>query len=117
MLSCNIVKQGYVAVTNANVLFPSIAVPMSGGSPVMTFTLTGKNYFPGAAYTVLGSQTIYLVAPGMEAADGFSGYPETGAPQSDIERWGDYSAAVTNGSTVWMSTEFIPGGTRTQNAN
>ena len=105
-----------MAVANNNVFFPSIAVA-DGGKPLMTFSISGADYFPSAAFTALGSPTVSLVALGAEPADGFSGYPQTGAPEPGIERWGDYSAAVTDGKTVWMATEFIPGGMRTVNAN
>ncbi len=114
--SGKVVDQGYVALANNNAFFPSIAVA-DDGRPLMTFSVSGADYFPSAAFTALGSHTLTLVAQGAEAADGFSGYPQFNAPEPGVERWGDYSAAVTDGKTVWMATEFIPGGTRTVNAN
>ena len=103
-----VVKQGYVAPTGENVLFPSIGVTPSGKA-VMSFTLSGPDYYPSAAYSVFsgsGFNTIKVAGAGIGPADGFTGYQPI-APDG-VERWGDYSAAVSApDGTVWLATEYI----------
>jgi hypothetical protein len=110
-LNARITHQGYVAVENDHVLFPSIGVNTRGAA-VMTFTLSGPDYFPSAAYAPINSEgrigQIRLAAPGLGPVDGFSGYNFFNAPQPGISRWGDYSAAVADGEgNLWFATEFV----------
>jgi hypothetical protein len=127
------VKQGYVSAANNNVLFPSIGVN-AFGQGVMTFTLSGPDYYPTAAYVtvnaITGAGNIHVASAGVGPADGFTGYVAEGG--NGVQRWGDYSAAVadTDGS-IWFAIEYIAqsctlaqwsvdstcGGTRTQLAN
>ncbi len=110
-----IASQGYVAVADSYVMYPSIAVAKDGRA-AMTFSLTGKDYYPSAAYAVLGGRPdVHIAAAGTEPADGMTGYTALGG--DGVERWGDYSAAVSDGSTVWMAAEYTPGGQRTTLAN
>jgi hypothetical protein len=129
----DMVKQGYVAAATDNVLFPSIGVN-SSGQGIMTFTLSGPNYFPTSAYTTInansGAGAIHIAGAGIGPADGFTGYAPFGG--SGVERWGDYSASVAapDGS-IWFASEYIAqtctdaeyaadttcGGTRTSLAN
>jgi hypothetical protein len=109
----SIANQGYVALgNNDNVYFPSIAVNAAGRG-VMTFSLSGRHYFPSAAYTTIdatnGAGPIHLASAGAGPTDDVSGYEAFGG--DGVARWGDYSAAVPddNGS-IWIATEFIPGG-------
>ena len=78
---------------------------------------------------VLGSSAIHVASNGIGPEDGFTGYD----PFADdgVARWGDYSAAVADGGTVWIANEYIAqqcdadtwladmtcGGTRTALAN
>lgn len=105
-LAASIVKQGYVAVNQENLLFPSIGVT-AGGHGVITFTLVGPDIFPSTAYAsidaVTGIGDVHIAAPGQGPEDGFTGYE----PVGDVARWGDYTAAVADGDTVWFSTEYI----------
>jgi hypothetical protein len=111
-VSGTMANQGYVAANGQSTIFPAIGVK-SGGGAAMVFTLTGKNYFPSAAMVHLsstGSVTsgIQVVAAGTTPDDGFTGYPAFDG--AGVGRWGDYSAAVADGSgTVWVATEYIPG--------
>jgi hypothetical protein len=112
--------QGYVAVNGQNVLFPAIGVDKFGNA-VMTFTLVGPKYYPSAAYLRLNASstagTIHVIGDGVGPADGFTGDPAEGAPDN-VERWGDYSAAVADSSGhIWVATEYIPNGPRTLLAN
>jgi hypothetical protein len=117
-LFAHILRQGYVAVDGENVLFPSIAVNRFGVG-AMSFTLSGPDFFPSAAYVrfAFGRPTgfIHITGAGAGPEDGFTGYTAFGG--NGVARWGDYSAAVAADGAIWMGNEFIPGTTRTVNAN
>jgi len=131
-ISARVEDQGYVSVKGQNVLFPSIGVTPSGKA-VLAVTLVGPGYFPSAAYAVnsgYGFGSLQVAGRGVGPADGFTGYAPFAT--DGVERWGDYSAAVsTPGGTVWLATEYIAqsctvaeyqldttcGGTRTTLAN
>lgn len=111
-LSATVANQGYVSVTNQSVMYPSIGVTAGAGTAAMTFSLSGPDYYPSSAYVRLdGSGTITspvtVSAAGTRPADGFTGYPAYGG--GGIERWGDYSTAVADGSSIWMASEYVPG--------
>ena len=117
----NILSQGYVAVDNENVLFPSIAVNEHGVG-AMAFTLSGPDFFPSAAYVRFGFGRplgpIHISGAGVLPEDGFSGYASVvGFPTGGVARWGDYSAAVAADGAIWMANEFIPGTPRAVLAN
>ena len=104
-------NQGYVAVNNQSVFFPSIAMN-SDGKGVMTFSLSGKDYYPSSAYVHISasgtSGPVHIMGGGAAPADGFTGYQAYGG--SGVERWGDYSAAVPGGDgSIWVAAEDIPG--------
>jgi hypothetical protein len=130
----DIAKQGYIAVAGNNVTYPAIAV-LPNGKGIMAFTLVGQDYYPSAAYTSIDSNgvgDIHVAAAGLGPDDGFTSYKaEVGDPPRT--RWGDYGAAVTDGSNIWIASEYIAqtctltqyltgaigscGGTRTSLAN
>ena len=118
-VSGQVKRQGYVAVDSESVFFPSIA--LAGDEGVIAFTLTGPDYFPSAAYVNLDGRSVgnavNIAAAGAAPADGFTGYPQLSGASDNVERWGDYSAAVSDGESVWFSTEYISGGPRTSFAN
>ncbi len=119
-LTAHVVNQGYVAVDNENVLFPSIAIN-SEGEGVMGFTLSGPDFFPSFAYMLLSTAgagaKVHLVAPGFAPEDGFSGYAAFGG--NGVARWGDYGFAAVepDGDDVWVAGEYIPQRPRTQAAD
>jgi len=105
--SPSMASQGYVAVNQNSVMYPSIGVNASGGA-VMTFTLVGPDYYPSAAYYNLtgGDGAIHIAGAGLGPEDGFTGYRAFGGGGSS--RWGDYSAAVAaSDGSIWMATEYI----------
>jgi hypothetical protein len=111
-LSARVQHQDYVAVAGQSVVYPSIGVTAGGRSAAMTFTLAGPAYFPSAAYVRLGRDgevrgPVTVSAAGAAPADGYTGYAAYGG--SGVERWGDYSAAVADGDTIWMAAEYVPG--------
>ncbi len=102
--------QGYVAVNQENVLFPSIGVNGSGIA-VMSLTVAGPDVFPSAAFSRIslsgGAGTIHVSGAGQDPEDGFTAYRAFGG--GGTARWGDYSAAVADLSgKVWLATEYIP---------
>ena len=113
------VNQGYVAVDQASVIFPAIGVNANGNG-FMTFTLSGPDYYPSAAYIAIGasgvSGSIHVAGPGASPEDGFTGYTPYGG--NGVARWGDYSAAVAGSDgNIYMATEYIPNAQRTALAN
>lgn len=107
--SGGIFQQGVVAVANNNVTYPAIAVNGSGRG-IMAFTLVGGDHYPSAGYTSMdakiGAGTIHVVAEGVGPDDGFTGYNPHSAYGSR-PRWGDYGAAVSDGTFLWIASEYI----------
>jgi hypothetical protein len=117
-VSGRVVRQGYVAVTGDNVIFPSLAFANDEDEGVLTFTLVGPDYYPSAAYVKVGEEetgAVHIAADGAAPDDGFSGYVFYSG--GNVGRWGDYSAAVSDGHNVWFATEYIPNLPRTALAN
>lgn len=110
-IAAAIVHQGYVAADGENVLFPSIAMNRLGLGTI-SFTLSGPDFFPSAAYVRFDIfqpiGPIRIAAAGAAPEDGFSGYNFFQEPVPGVARWGDYSAAVFADGAVWMADEFIP---------
>lgn len=111
-LSPKVLKQGYLGGKNANLIYPAIGVT-SAGKGIMTFTLTGPNNFPSAAYTSIDAQngvsSIYIAAAGKGPQDGFTEYKIFSPTGNGVPRprWGDYGAAVPVGDSVWIASEYI----------
>jgi hypothetical protein len=104
-----VVTQGYVAVANEDVLFPSLGINEDGNG-VIAFTLAGNDYFPSAAYVDViqgfALPFVHVAGAGQDPDDGFTIYPAEGG--NGVGRWGDYSAAVADGDRIWMAAEYIP---------
>jgi hypothetical protein len=121
----------YVAHKGLDLSYPSIGVT-TGGQAVMAFSLMGALMNPSAGWMPIakaGPKQIHIAAAGAGPDDGLSGYPNQSG--SSVARWGDYSAAVADGNTIWMAAEYVPsacddttwagdptcGGTRAPEAN
>ena len=117
-VSGRVIRQGYVAVDGESVIFPSLAFT-NGDDGIVGFTLVGPDYFPSAAYMNVGDDNnrsaVHIAADGAAPDDGFSGYVFYSG--FHVGRWGDYSAAVSDGKNVWFATEYIPNAPRTQLAD
>ncbi len=119
-ISATIQRQGYIAVANDSVIFPSVAASPSG-SGIMTFTLVGPDYYPSVAYVKLNptsaASNVHVARDGAFPEDGFSGYQAYGG--NGTARWGDYSAAFydRDSGRVWIASEYIPNTQRTPLAN
>jgi hypothetical protein len=114
----DMVKQGYVAVANADLFYPAFAIGANGKGAI-SFTLSGVEHFPSAAFATVTENGIgeaQILATGTAPQDGFSGYKYFGGGGSG--RTGDYSAAtVDEHGAVWIASEYIPSGARTLLAN
>jgi hypothetical protein len=102
-------EQDYLALKNNNVTYPAIAV-LPNGKGVMAFSLMGQDYYPSAGYVTIKNKKsfsdIHVAAAGLGPDDGFTSYKAfVGDPPRT--RWGDYGAAVTDGSNIWFASEYI----------
>jgi hypothetical protein len=108
-------REGYVSASHEDLEFPAIAATDTG-TALMTFTLSGPDYYPSTAYTWLTSNqdTIHITALGKSPDDGFTEYQlfATGYAQAYFfrPRWGDYSWAIfvpgTNGG-IFFASNYI----------
>ena len=76
----------------------------------MAFTLVGRDFYPSAAFASInesGVGPIQVAAGGLGPADGFTGTAVYNAPNPPRPRWGDYGAAVVDGSNIWIASEYI----------
>lgn len=110
--------QGYLTAKGNNVEFPSIAVT-AGGQGLISFTLSGKDFFPTSAYALIDSEgagKVRIAALGQSPQDGFTEYECRNAVKGGLcqalgvpyrPRWGDYSAAVAVGNHFVFASEYI----------
>jgi hypothetical protein len=102
-----VLNQGYVSVAGEDVLFPSIDVNQRGQA-VMSFTLSGPDYYPSAAFSYIDQSAgdVHVIGAGVGPDDGFTGYLLFGG--NGIARWGDYSAAAADEwGNIWVAAEYI----------
>ena len=102
-------KQGYLALANNNLTYPAIAMG-ANGKGVMAFTVVGDDHYPSAGYATINANgsvgPVHIAAAGLGPDDGFTSYKAfVGDPPRT--RWGDYGAAVTDGSSIWIASEYI----------
>jgi hypothetical protein len=102
-------KQGYLALANNNLTYPAIAVGANGRG-VIAFTVVGGDHYPSAGYAPIDASgsvgAIHVAAEGLGPTDGFTSYKAfVGDPPRT--RWGDYGAAVTDGTSIWIASEYI----------
>jgi hypothetical protein len=102
-------KQGYLALANNNLTMPAIAMAPNGKGAI-AFTVLGEDYYPSAGYAIINDNgsvgPIHVAAAGLGPDDGFTSYKAfVGDPPGT--RWGDYGAAVTDGNSVWIASEYI----------
>jgi hypothetical protein len=100
-------KQGYLALANNNLTYPAIAMGTNGKGAI-AFTVVGEDHYPSAGYATIDSNgsvgPIHIAATGLGPSDGFTGYKAFGYFRP---RWGDYGAAVTDGESIWIASEYI----------
>jgi hypothetical protein len=118
-LKAKVDDQGYIAIKNANLLFPALGINQRGQAAI-AFSISGPDFFPSAGYVQSsedeGFGKIHIAAAGVNSEDGFTAYPaETPSPcNSDKNpteceaRWGDYgAAAVDREGNIWLASEYI----------
>jgi hypothetical protein len=96
-----------LALPDANLTYPAVAVTNSGRG-VIAFTVVGPNDYPSAGYAGLdakaGANDVHIAAAGAGPWDGFTGIPYLGGGRP---RWGDYGAAVVDGNSIWLASEYV----------
>jgi hypothetical protein len=108
-VQAKVTQQGYLALAGNNLTYPAIAMG-TNGKGVMAFTVMGDDHYPSAAYATLDASgavgPIRIAAAGLGPDDGFTSYKAfVGDPPRT--RWGDYGAAVTDGTSIWIASEYI----------
>ncbi len=97
---------GYIAVPGNNLTYPAAAAGKDGRG-IVAFTLVGEDFYPSAAYAsldaVAGAGEVQIAGAGVGPWDGFTGYPQ----YHTRSRWGDYGAAVVDGNSFWIASEYI----------
>ena len=112
-LGGKMVTQGYLAIANDDLMYPSIAL-RDDGVGAIAFSVAGNDYWPSAGFARFdakkGPGDVQIAGAGAGPLDDFSGYvtkANSKRPQGPA-RFGDYSAALLDGDTLWMSNEFVP---------
>lgn len=109
-VSGSVAMQGYLGMANNNLTYPAIGVTPSGRG-VMAFTVVGADHFPSAGYTAIdarvGVGSIHIIAEGAGPDDGFTSYVAFVGGNPPRTRWGDYGAAAFDGSSLWVSSEYV----------
>ena len=104
--SGKIVLQGQAGFSDTDMTYPTVGV-LENGRGVLSFTLTGDNNYPSAAYASLdakvGMGDVHVAAAGAGPWDGFTSYWAFGGRP----RWGDYGAAAVDGNSIWVASEYI----------
>lgn len=104
-----LVKQGQFGLAGNHLSYPAVAVT-AGGQGAIAFTLVGNDYYPSAGYVGInpsGVSRVQIAAAGIGPQDGFSGYNVFAGSGIARPRWGDYGAAVADGNTIWLASEYI----------
>ena len=106
-----VASQGYVGLANNDVLYPSIALT-DDGIGAIGFSITGPDFWPSAAFARFdakrGAGDVEIAGAGAAPLDDFSGYARKAGRRQGPARFGDYSAALVDGTTLWMSNELVP---------
>jgi hypothetical protein len=101
-----VVLQGQLGEPGTDYTYPTISV-LPNGSGVMSFTLTGDNDYPSAAYSGIdakvGAGDVHVAAAGAGPQDGFTQYRAFGTRP----RWGDYGASAVMGNSIWTAAEYV----------
>jgi len=109
--AARVMLQGYLGAAGFDFTYPAIALTPNGRG-VMAFTASGDTTFPSAGYApidAVAGASSWGIAPGGQGAatdDGFTSYKsQVGNPPRT--RWGDYGAAVVDGNSIWIASEYI----------
>ena len=111
-VGASIVRQGYLGLANNNLIYPAIGVTPNGQG-VMAFTVAGADFYPSSGFAAIsanGVGNVQIAKAGLGPDDGFTDYKYYGASGTAgvaRPRWGDYGAAVPDGNTIWIASEYI----------
>jgi hypothetical protein len=115
--TATIEQQNYVRVHGNNLACPTIAVT-TAGTPILSTDLAGPDYYPSTVYGRLpatpGAQAeavLHVAGSGTSPIDDFA------TQVIGHDRWGDYTAAVSDGTFVWVAGEYVPARPRAADAN
>ena len=102
-------KEGYLALADNNLTMPALAM-LPSGRGALAFSVLGEDFFPSAGYVTINQagsvSPVHVAAAGLGPDDGFTSYKAfVGDPPRT--RWGDYGAAWTDGSDIWIASEYI----------
>ncbi len=105
--NAKLILQGQAGQAGTDMTYPTVGVTDSGRG-VISFTLTGDNTFPSAAYAPLdahvGMGDVHIAQAGAGSWDGFTSYVQFGAGRP---RWGDYGATAVMNGTIWAASEYV----------
>ena len=109
-MTTGLINQGMLVKDGTNLTYPSIAVTQNG-SAALGFTIVGPKDYPSSGFAGLdvwkGTGDVQYAAKGAGPQDGFSEYAPFFSDGSPRPRWGDYGAAVADGSSIWIASEYI----------
>ncbi|HEY1307907.1 MAG TPA: hypothetical protein VGF24_30350 [Vicinamibacterales bacterium] len=107
-VGAEVVSEGYVGLPGNSLIHPAVGVT-ANGKAVIAFTVFGADHFPSAGFATLdttsGAGAVEIAAEGLGPEDGFLGYQAFGG--SGVARFGDGSAAVPDGDSIWIASEYI----------
>jgi hypothetical protein len=131
-LEARVEDQGYIAIKNANLLYPALGINREGQAAI-GFSISGPNIFPSTGYVESRDDDrfgrIHVAGAGVGSEDGFTGYPAIRPPGTVFcdnprhptecsARWGDYGATAIGGDgSIWLAGEYIGPRPRSVNAN
>jgi hypothetical protein len=105
--SGKLVLQGQSGLPSTDLTYPTVGVTDSGRG-IVSFTLTGDNDYPSAAYSPMdakvGMGDVGVAQAGAGPWDGFTSYVIFG---SGRPRWGDYGATAVVGNSIWAASEYV----------
>jgi hypothetical protein len=108
-LGAKVQSQGYVAFDGIDAMYPSIALT-DDGRGAMVFSVSGGAHYPSSAYARFDAfkpTAARIAGEGAAPLDSWDGYATFNGGQAGPARYGDYSAAFIDGTTVWMASEWV----------
>ena len=116
--TATIEQQSYIRIKGNDLAYPTVAVS-DRGRPVLVANLAGPDYYPSTVYTRLPAHpgtedetTVHLSGTGTAPLDDYSSQVLGG-----VNRWGDYTNAVSDGRSIWLAGEYVPPRPRLSDAN
>lgn len=102
-------QEGYIALSDNSLTMPALAMTRAGEGAI-GFTVLGEDHFPSAAYVRIDDDgdvgPIHIAGAGLGPVDGFTAY-KAFSGETPRARWGDYGAAATDGSSIWLASEYV----------